>query len=401
MTVRRLACGVLMVTLMAAPACTADKRTAPAQPAATRAKTGALPAPIQVRPDPEGVTLGDPAFVPLPGARADFGRLGGAVYEIEVPQRWNRRLVLFMHGYEELGPEAHVTAPDIRRYLIANGYAWGASSFSSTSLIPGRAADETAALWDRFARKYGRPTRSYVTGLSMGGMATHIAAERYASRFDGALALCGSAGQTPAVMGNADFVVAGAFVAGITQSELDTSTDIAGLVRDRILPALRDPVAHERFERIVLDMTGGPRAFDREGFRLEEDTNWRRGELLVAAHLAPNRDTEYHLGPLSTVSSDEFNRGVLRLPTNDQLLRSFLEGNETTGHLRMPLLSLHATGDGQVPIEQARILQRRVDAAGARDLLVQRVMRDPSHCGSRAPRSRPASRPSSPGWSTA
>ena len=379
--VRRLACAATIVTLMTAPACTGDNEKATAPSATAGARVRPLPPPVQVRPEPEGVTLGDPAFVPLPGARADFGRLGGAVYRIELPEHWNRRLVLFMHGYEELGPEAHVTAPDIRRYLIANGYAWGASSFSSTSLIPGRAADETAALWDHFARKYGRPTRTYVTGLSMGGMATHIAAERYASRFDGALALCGSAGQTPAVMANVDFFVAGAFIAGVTQPELDAGTDIAGLVRDRILPALRDPTAHERFERIVLDLTGGPRSSDREGFSLEEDTNWRRGELLVAAHLAPNRDTHYELGPLSTVSSDEFNRAVVRLQTNDPLLRSFVEGNETTGHLRMPLLTLHTTGDGQVPIEQARILQRRVDAAGARDLLVQRVMRDASHCG--------------------
>jgi hypothetical protein len=113
----------------------------------------ALPPPVQVREEPDGVTLEDPAFEALPGARADFGRLGGAVYEIEVPDRWNGRLVLFMHGYGELRAEAGVTPPAIRRYLIGQGYAWGASSFSSTSLIPGRAADETAAVWDLFARR--------------------------------------------------------------------------------------------------------------------------------------------------------------------------------------------------------------------------------------------------------
>jgi hypothetical protein len=62
-----------------------------------------LPPPVPVRPEPEGVTLEDPAFDPLPGARADFGRLGGAVYQIEVPERWNGRLLLFMHGFEDLG----------------------------------------------------------------------------------------------------------------------------------------------------------------------------------------------------------------------------------------------------------------------------------------------------------
>ncbi|HEY3187983.1 MAG TPA: DUF6351 family protein [Solirubrobacteraceae bacterium] len=167
-----------------------------------------------MNPVPGGVTLGDPAFAPLPGAPADFGRLGGAVYQIEVPHRWNGRLVLFMHGFGELSSQAEVSPPHIRRYLIGRGFAWGASSFSSTSLIPGRATDETAELWDLFARRYGRPVRTYVTGVSMGGMASHIAAERYPDRFDGSLALCGSAGQTPAVMANADFFVAGAYAAG-------------------------------------------------------------------------------------------------------------------------------------------------------------------------------------------
>ncbi|MEA2362010.1 MAG: hypothetical protein QOD71_1155 [Thermoleophilaceae bacterium] len=345
------------------------------------AGVGALPPAVDVRPEPDGVMLGDPAFEPLPGARADFGRLGGSVYQIEIPAHWNGQLVLYMHGFGELAPTAEVSPPGIRRYLIGQGFAWGASSFSSTSLIPGRAADETAALWDLFARRYGRPTRTYVTGQSMGGAATHVAAERYADRFDGALALCGAASQTPALAITADFFAAAAYTAGVTQREFDRSTGIRTLIDDRILPALRRPRVHRRFEDIMVSLTGGPRAFDREGFRMEEDTNWHRGELVVAARIARNRNTVYRLGPPSPVASREFNRAVIRFRTNRALRRSFLAGNETTGRIQMPLLSLHTTGDGQVPIEQARILRRRVHAAGRDRLLVQRVIRDPGHCG--------------------
>ncbi len=333
------------------------------------------------RQEPEGVTLADPAFEALAGARADFGRLGGAVYQIEIPDDWNGRLVLEMHGFEELRPEASVSPPDLRTYLILHGYAWGASSFSSTSLIPGRAADETAALWDYFAQKYGRPAWTYVTGYSMGGSASHIVAERYPDRFDGALALCGTAGQAEGATTPINHFVAGAYVAGVTQEEFDASPDVGALIQERILAALQDPVAHERFKDILIDLTGGPRAFDREGLHLEEATNWPRAQLLVATGLSPNAETAYRLGPLSTVTSDEFNRAAIRVPANDDLRRAFIEGNQLTGDLGMPLLSLHTTGDGQVPIEQARILQRRVDAAGQSDLLVQRVFSDPGHCG--------------------
>src|SRR5262245_10575176 len=48
-----------------------------------------IPSPVAVRQQPDGIALGDPTFEALPGARADFGRLSGAVYEIEVPDRWN------------------------------------------------------------------------------------------------------------------------------------------------------------------------------------------------------------------------------------------------------------------------------------------------------------------------
>src|SRR5688572_9305014 len=133
----------------------------------------------------------------------------------------------------------------------------------------------------------------------------------------------------------------------------------------------------------MIDLTGGPRDYAREGFRTEEQTNWRRGEWVLAAQLASNVDVKYSLGPTSDVSSDHFNEFAIRLPANDALLREFMEGTDVTGDLQMPMLTMHSTGDGQVPIEQARILHRRVADAGHTDLLVQRVVRDPGHCGFR------------------
>jgi pimeloyl-ACP methyl ester carboxylesterase len=327
-----------------------------------------IPAPVEVRQEPDGVTLADPAFEALPGARAEFGRLGGAVYQLEVPERWNERLVLWMHGFEEFGPEASVSAPDIRAYLIAHGYAWGASSLSGTGWIPGREADETAAVWDLFTERHGRPDRTYVVGLSMGGAAAHIAAERHPERFDGALALCGSAGATSGLQNPVDVFLAGALAAGVTQEEHD-ATGAGDLIRARIRPALREPAARERFERTMVELSGGPRPFAREGLRLEEETDWRRAGLAVAAGVVPPQDPS------------RFDAGAVRLRTDEAGLQAYVADNEASGALRIPLLTMHTTGDGQVPIEEARILRRRVDAAAEGDLLVQRTYRDPGHCG--------------------
>lgn len=347
----------------------------------TTSRDRPLPTPVEVRQTPEGVTLADPSFTPLPGAKADYGTLGGAVYQIEMPDNWNGQLVLWMHGYEELRPQAHTGPPDFRRYLISHGFAWGASSFSSTLLIPGRAADETAALWDHFVGVYGRPEWTYVSGFSMGGWATHIAAERYGNRFDGALALCGAVGTAPAAAISTDFFIAAAYVAGVDQSEFDAATSIGDLVEQRIKPALADPAKHAEFEQLVIDLTGGARRFDHEGVHIEETTNFGRAVLAIDAGVVPQRETPYHLAPGSPVDSDDFNRLALRLPNNPDVFAAFWAGTEVTGNLQIPLLTMHTTGDGQVPINQAQILRQRVDAAGRGDLLVQRVIEDPGHCG--------------------
>ena len=343
-------------------------------------RDGPLPEPVAYRATPEGVTLGDPALEPLPGATVDAGRLGGAVYQIEVPDDWNGGLVMWMHGYAELASEASVAPPDFRRYLIAKSYAWAASSYSSTSFIPQRGADETAALWDHFARRHGRPTWTYAAGFSMGGWSAKIAAERYGDRYDGALALCGATGTVPGLRVSPDYLVVGAFVAGVRQAEVDASADLGRLVDERIRPALADPAQRAEFDRIMVEVTGGPRAFAVEGIHHEEDTNFQRAVLVASAGLGPQPEAPYQLGPDSPVTSDELNRAAVVIPTGAGYA-DYSAGMEVTGELALPLLTLHTTGDGQVPINQALVLRDRVEAAGRSDRLVQRVIEDPGHCG--------------------
>ncbi|MGH9287249.1 MAG: hypothetical protein ACRD0V_02965, partial [Acidimicrobiales bacterium] len=164
------------------------------------------------------------------------------------------------------------------------------------------------------------------------------------------------------------------------QAEYDSTQDIGQLVNERIRPALEDPDKRALFDRIMVDLTGGPRAFAVEGIHDEEDTNFERATLIVAARLAPRRDAPYRLGPDNPVTSEEFNRDAIVIPTGDGY-DEFSTGLEVTGDLAMPLITLHTTGDGQVPINQAQILRDRVQAAGQSDRLVQRVVEDPGHCG--------------------
>lgn len=338
-----------------------------------------IPSPVAFAPEPgDPFTLDDPSFEALPGAQARSGRLGGSIYQIEVPDDWNGRLVLYMHGYRGFAPTLTVDPPSIRGYLIRNGFAWGASSYSSNSLIPGLAADETATLWDLFVQQFDRPERSYVTGHSMGGGGVAISAERYGDRYDGALGLCGIAGNTPQLAFMGDYLVAGAFAAGVTQIDFD-SMPVVDLIETRILPALQDSSLHTRFEALVIDLTGGPRPFDHEGFLRQETANWEASTQIVPAGLFGNQEAIYELGPLSGGSSAEFNAAAVRIAAGP-LQEAFTTGHDITGDIQMPLLTLHTTGDLFVPISQQQDLRRKVEAAGKGDLLVQRAIRAPLHC---------------------
>ena len=391
-TIRRLLLLAGVIAIVALATACAESGTQTLPPTATLRATATppltatprpLPSPVAFEREPQGAEFGDPAFEALPGAQAHFGRLGGSIYQIEVPDDWNGRLVLYLHGFRSFAPTLTVSTPFIRDYLIGNGFAWGASSFSSNSLVPGLAADETAALWDLFVSEFGRPEYTYVTGHSMGGGGTAISAERYPRRYDGALGLCGTAGNTPQLTFLGDFFVASAVVAGVTQAEFD-STLTGELVETQILPALEDPAVGERFEAIVIDLTGGPRPLDHEGFLLRIQPNFDLIRLGIAVgldvhQLLDNQETIYQLGPLSDVSSEEFNAAAVRVSASS-LLEEFTAGQEITGDLQLPLLTLHTTGDFFVPISNQQILRRAVEAAGKGDLLVQRAVRAPGHC---------------------
>jgi hypothetical protein len=101
---------------------------------------------------PELGALTDPAFDPLPGAPADFGRLGGSIYQIEIPTRWNGRLVLWMHGFGELAMrDTSCGVASVRAGVFAarSGTSWGPTR--SPGVAPARRSPSgsTASRWQR------------------------------------------------------------------------------------------------------------------------------------------------------------------------------------------------------------------------------------------------------------
>ena len=138
------------------------------------------------------------------------GVLNGSGYRVEVPANWNGKLVMYAHGYAGTGSALNVSNPGMRRYLISNGYAWAASSYSKNYYDVRAGVEDTNALALEFtkiaaknARALAAPTKTYITGVSMGGHITAAAIEdeAYATannkvKYNGAVPMCGVVGDT-------------------------------------------------------------------------------------------------------------------------------------------------------------------------------------------------------------
>jgi pimeloyl-ACP methyl ester carboxylesterase len=386
----RLFLCVCAAVALLATACSGDDKAATSSPSATRDATSAasapvgaatgtprpLPSPVATPPATEpGFTLADASLEALPGAKTDTGTLGGMTYQIEMPDKWNGRLVVYTHG-NDVDTMLHVYPPVNRGWLIQHGYAWAAASYTvNVAYVSGVAADESAALWDLFAQKYGRPAYSYAMGDSMGGAAAFTAAERYGDRYDGALPLCADA---PPSRVEADFFYAAAYAAGVTQADYDGG-DIGAIIDTRIKPALRDAATRARFDALWTDISGGPRPFVREGVDAYYTTLWTYAISNIVSGTEGNEGVTYALGTSAGVTSEDFNRGVIRTAAKPGA-NKYSDRNVITGDIDIPTLTVQPTGDALTVFSSSEELRRRVESKGKADLLVQRTVQSPQHC---------------------
>ncbi|MGH9061476.1 MAG: phthalyl amidase, partial [Acidimicrobiales bacterium] len=205
------ATGGLALGVGAAPAGASPTTTATA--AATFSAPAAKPAPPTSVGARSGYTIADPRFdyndangtygapfVALTGpsgpiSTVNTGVYKEAAYRVEVPQKWNGDLVLFAHGYRGTGNVVFVDSPALRKYFVAHGFAWAASSYADNGYDVAQGVIDTHNLFTVFGNVTGRtPKATYMTGDSMGGHITAVEIEHYKGSFVGAMPYCGVLG---------------------------------------------------------------------------------------------------------------------------------------------------------------------------------------------------------------
>lgn len=339
------------------------------------------------------------------------GVLNGAGYRIEVPKNWNGKLVMYAHGYAGTGNELVVTTPStLRAYLVANGYAWAASSYTKNYYDVRVGVEDTNALANEFTkiaaargRTLSAPTRIYIAGHSMGGHITAAAIETEAGtyaknkvNYDGALPMCGVTGDTELFDYFSGYQALAQYFAGVPKYPATGWADIAALVRSNLFTTFSSvPTAQGlKLREAIRNLTGGERPIFNEGFANSglQNVVWGTfggdGTISGILNKSPLDTTRfvYQLDADSAQTDEEkaLNAGVLRATAVADANRLRRDGlrwiPKVNGEFKIPVVSMHTLGDMYVPFHMMQIHRQRAVAKGNGNLLVQRAIRAPSHC---------------------
>lgn len=129
--------------------------------------------------------------------KIDTGTLKGADYEIQIPANWNKKLVLYAHGYEapSMSQKPGIHPNNMLRVFTDRGFAVARSAYSRVGWAQPEGVDGTEQLRKFFIKKYGKPDSVFITGHSMGGGITVATIEKYPKNYHGGLALCPLSGR--------------------------------------------------------------------------------------------------------------------------------------------------------------------------------------------------------------
>ncbi|MFZ3209674.1 MAG: hypothetical protein WA140_12740 [Geobacteraceae bacterium] len=314
---------------------------------------------------------------------------------------------MYAHGYVGDGAALSITNPSIRRYLIQNGYAWAASSYSKNNYDVRVGIEDTNALALQFtkiaaanSRTLPAPSKIFIIGHSMGG---HIAAaaiedETYATsnnkvKYNGAVPMCGVMGDTELFNTFAAMQISALSLAGVPNSPLANWSDVRDMVTSALFTTFPSELTSTgvKYSSVLKNLTGGERPlFDlslAEGvaFSLAYDTfggDATVNGILNKSILDTNAFTYTITG--DTTGSNALNATAQKVTAATDANRLRRDGlrwiPKTNGEFKIPVVTIHTLGDLYVPFSMEQIYQKRVAAKGNSAYLVQRAIRGISHC---------------------
>jgi len=357
------------------------------------------------------------------------GDIGGAKFQIDIPQPWNGTLVLWSHGYEVPSPNppgipSDAPADAVKGWLLDHGYALAASSYSRRGWALQQAFHDQIAVLDHFdTLGFGHPKRTIAWGASLGGIITAGLIQLNPERFTGAIPLCGVLAGGPGVWNeglDGEFVFK-TLLAPNSALQLVNITDPVGNLQlaDQVItlahatpqgrarlalvaavgdlpgwftpdspePARTDYSAREQNQFLWSSLVDFPFLFAlRQELEIRAGGNpsWNTGvDYREQLERSINRDEVKALYRQAGLNLDEDLQTlqnaprIAAVPRAVDYLKSFIVFN---GHIDQPVLTMHTTGDGLVLNQDEQAYASVVRAAGNEELLRQTFVHRAGHC---------------------
>jgi pimeloyl-ACP methyl ester carboxylesterase len=305
--------------------------------------------------------------------------LQGASYRMDVPARWNHKLVVYFHGYTDrpvVFGKGDALSPMFDP-LLERGYAVIQSGYSQGGWAVQQAFADTDRLRDHFVAEHGAPTQSIVMGMSMGGTLTALTIETRPQVYAGALSMCGAIEPSDRLMAR-DFALRAAFdyyFPGLLGELVPVPADYRGDDRTtaKIAAALgSNPKAREA----LLRWYGA--ADENNLAPVIASIGDEMRELQQRAHGNPVGNVNL----VYTGSGDDaaLNDGVHRYRADPKAAGYLARWYTPTGKLLKPMLELHDTGDPLVPASSTYEYALAAQRAGHGDNFVQQYVAHEGHC---------------------
>lgn len=126
--------------------------------------------------------------------KIDSGSINSVKYKILFPENWQKKLIMYAHGYEFMGAKPRQSEnpnwPKSMKVFLDRGFAVAASDYQLQGLAIIEGVEDTEVLRKYFTKKYGRPDTTFMVGHSMGGGITIAIMENFDKSYQAGLALC-------------------------------------------------------------------------------------------------------------------------------------------------------------------------------------------------------------------
>lgn len=320
----------------------------------------------------------------LPGlcvaaAHTEIGEINGAKFRIDMPEHWNRGLVVYCHGYSDKPGSYEEKDNPFIDIFVNQGYAFIQSGYAAGGWAIKEAVEDTEALRRYFIRKYGAPKETYVTGHSMGGFLTMVLVESFPDVYDAGLPLCGPLGAATWFMERQPFDLRVVFDYYFPDALLPNPAQVP--------PSFEmSKELNERIEKLIESKPEKAKILRRwSGIHTNKEL---AGTVVFFTYILMDLEQRGGGNPFDnrniiysgTPDDNALNDGVKRYAGNPRAIQYLHTYYTPTGRLTRPMLAIHTTYDPLVPPWVPNAYSLLTQQMGTENLFVQQYVKHDGHC---------------------